>query len=73
MVDWGDLWEGEEGGREREGETMAHDEDYLMTFCSFLFLFFSWPVYIYFLMMKQLVHFTLFLLHTLLFLFCSVS
>lgn len=52
---------------------MAHDEDYLMNFCSFLFLFFSRPVYIYFLMMKQLVHFTLFLLHTLLFLFCSVS
>lgn len=41
---------------------MAHDEDYLMTFCSFLFLFFSRPVYIYFLMMKYVVHFTLFLL-----------
>lgn len=26
---------GIEGGR--EGETMAHDEDYLMNFCSFLF------------------------------------
>lgn len=40
---------------------MAHDEDYLMTFCSFLF--FSRPVYIYFLMMKYIVHFTLFILH----------
>lgn len=39
VVDWGDLWEGEKGGREREGETMAHDEDYLMTFCSFPFSF----------------------------------
>lgn len=45
VVDWG---EGEKGGREGEGETMAHDEDYLMTFCSFSFLFFSFlDLYIY--------------------------
>lgn len=61
MVDWGDWGEGEKGGREGErGETMAHDEDYLMTFCSFSFLFLT-CIYIL-LMMKYIVHLTLFLL-----------
>lgn len=40
-MDWGDWGEGERERRERrrEGETMAHDEDYLMTF--FFSFFFS--------------------------------
>lgn len=66
MVDWGDWGEGgregEEGEkeREREGETMAHDEDYDFLFFSFSFHFLT-CIYIL-LMMKYIVHFTLFLL-----------